>query len=208
MSILNRLASASGRRDEVPNRELAREIVSNGSKRAIGELVENLNNGNKAVQNDCIKVLYEVGELKPILIVPYTSNFLALLAQKNNRLQWGGMIALNCIVKERPGLIYANLPKILEAADTGSVITKDHTLNILMALTAIPKYGGSTFELLREQLLKSSVNQFPMYAERSAAVITEKNKKAFLEVLDLRLETIEKESARKRIEKIQRKLTK
>ncbi len=57
MSVLEKLATALGRRDEVPNQELARDIVRERNAAAVQELVENLANKNKGIQNDCIKTL-------------------------------------------------------------------------------------------------------------------------------------------------------
>ena len=91
MSVLDRLACSLGRNDEVPNQELAAEIAKKGDKQAVKELIENLQNRDKANQNDCIKVLYEVGERNPGLIAPYVSEFLDQLSSKNNRMIWGAM---------------------------------------------------------------------------------------------------------------------
>jgi hypothetical protein len=88
MSVTQKLATSLGRRDEVPNQELARDVAAREDKAAIKELVENLSHKSKDIQNDCIKVLYEVGYEKPKLIAPYLKDFLALLGSKNNRLQW------------------------------------------------------------------------------------------------------------------------
>src|SRR5437870_10778075 len=120
MSIVNKLATSLNRRDEVPNQELAKQIAAKNDKNAVQELIENLNNKSKDIQNDCIKVLYEVGEIKPALISGYIKEFVALLENKNNRLQWGGMAALNKITLEDPKALYAVLPKIIAAADKGS----------------------------------------------------------------------------------------
>ena len=97
MKVLSKIASALNRRDEEPNQELAKEIVETTNKEAVEELVENLTNKNKAIQNDCIKVLYEIGEHQPAMIADHMDSFLALLNSKNNRLQWGAMTALNGI---------------------------------------------------------------------------------------------------------------
>ena len=207
MSILNQLASSLGRRDEVPNQILAKTIVENTDKKAIKELVGNLNHKKNDIQNDCIKVLYEIGESKPELIANYLNDFLALLDSKNNRLQWGGMTALNCISKVDPKGIYDHLPKIMEAADKGSVITRDHAVNILINLSAMPKYANDAFSLLIDQLLNCPTNQLPMYAERAIPVINVKNKKEFIDALNTRLDDIDKESKRKRMEKVMKKLS-
>ena len=67
MSVLNKLATALNRRDEVPNQELAREIVRERNTAGVRELVENLAHQNKGIQGDCIKMLYERTILSLIL---------------------------------------------------------------------------------------------------------------------------------------------
>lgn len=208
MSVINKLASSLHRRDEVPNQELAKQIAKSGDKKAVKELIDNLNNKSKDIQHDCIKVLYEIGETKPALIAGYTKEFIALLDSKNNRLQWGGMIAINTITLENPKEIYNALPKIIRAAEKGSVITKDHAVNILIKLCSVKQYSKNAFSLLNEQILKSPVNQLPMYAERAMVIINDDNKNLFIKTLSSRLNYIEKESKRKRIEKVLKKLSK
>lgn len=199
--IINKLASSLKRRDEAPNLELAKAIADAQDTDSVKELVENLSN-KKAIQNDCIKVLYEIGEQAPKLIAPYIPEFVSQLNSKNNRLQWGAMTALESVTIESPKDIYRALPAILLAADKGSVITKDRAVNILIKLCSFENYAEQTFTLLIEQLLKSPVNQVPMYAERAAPIIHTKNKTTFVETLRSRLDDIEKESKRKRVEKI------
>jgi len=201
MSIVDKLASSLNRKDELPNQELAREIVHSQDKKSVKELVENLSN-KKAIQNDCIKVLYEIGEQEPKLIADYINEFVSQLDSKNNRLQWGAMTALGTITNERPKEIYAALPTILLAADKGSVITTDHAVNILIKLSSIKDYSASAFSLLIEQLLRSPTNQLPMYAERAMPIINERNKKLFIKTLTSRLGDIEKDTKRKRVEKV------
>lgn len=206
MSIIDRLASFQGRRDEVPNQELAKEIVCAKDKQAVQELVDNLSS-KKAIQNDCIKVLYEIGEDTPELIADYVDEFTTCLESKNNRLQWGAMTALSKIALQSPKRIYAILPDILSVAERGSVITKDRAVDILVALCKTDDYAESAFGLLIEQLLKSAVNQLPMYAEKAMTVVDESNKASLINALISRLDDIEKESKRKRVEKVIKKLS-
>jgi hypothetical protein len=56
------------RRDEVPNQQLAKELAETENKAGIKEIAKNLQHKNKSVQSDCLKVLYEIGYLKPDLI--------------------------------------------------------------------------------------------------------------------------------------------
>ncbi len=207
MSIISKLATSLNRRDEVPNQELAKQIAAKNDTKAVKELIDNLLNKKKDIQNDCIKVLYEIGERKPALIAPYTKEFVALLANKNNRLQWGAMAAIDTVVPEDPKLIYGMLPKIIAACNSGSVITRDHGVNILIKLCSVKQYAGAAFPLLIEQMLGSPVNQLPMYAERAMPIINDKNKTAFIKALLSRLGDIEKDTQRKRIEKVMKKFS-
>jgi hypothetical protein len=208
MSIIAQLASSLDRRDEVPNQELAKKIAENNDEGAVQELIENLQHKSAAIQNDCIKVLYEVGERKPVLIAGYAPTFVELLSHKNNRLQWGAMTALYAIVKEYPKPIQENLIKIVAAADSGSVITKDYAVKILISLCAFKTYAKDAFTLLNEQLLSSPTNQLPMYAELAIPVIDDGNKDVFVKTLISRLDDIEKDTKRKRVEKVIAKFSK
>lgn len=208
MSIISELASSLNRRDEVPNQELAAKIAGSKDKAAIRELVENLQAKSKDIQNDCIKVLYEIGAIEPLLITEYAPAFLELLKHKNNRLQWGGMAALDSIVLENPTFIYESIPAILDAVGKGSVITMDGAVNILIKLGGLPAYEENAFVFLMELIQKSPTNQLPMYAERAMPVITTENKAQFISVLSGRLHEIEKESKRKRVEKVISKIQK
>lgn len=206
MSILHKLAVATGNRDEEPNIALAKEIAKKKDNAAVKELAENLTAKNAAIRSDCIKVLYELGAIEPELIAPYEKDFLALLNSKDNRLQWGAMTALGCICTVSPKSIYKSLTKILDAADKGSVITKDHAIRILITLGGQKQYADEAFTLLIDQLKGAAENQLPMYAEQAMGIVTEKNKAVFIKVLQSRLKDIEKESKQKRIEKVIKKL--
>ena len=80
-------------------------------------------------------------------------------------------------------------------------------INILINLTAVQEYSENAFNLLLEQLLKSPANQLPMYAESALPVVKEENKEGFITALRSRLDDIERESKRKRVEKVIKKLT-
>lgn len=206
MSVINKLASSLGKRDEVPNQELAAEIAGKNDKKAVQELVDNLSNKSKDVQSNCIKVLYEIGALKPALIAGHVNSFIELLTNKNNRLQWGAMTALHVITNEKPDAVYNALPTIIAVADKGSVITNDHCVGILIQLAAVKKYAEDAFQLLVERLKICPTNQLPMYAENTLPVINENNKAEFIKTLSARLPEIEKETKRARVEKVIKKL--
>ena len=206
MTILHKLASSLKRRDEVPNQLLAEEIVRTNNRSAVKELVENVNNKNRDIQSDCIKVLYEIGERKPALIVGFAKKFASLLESPNPRLIWGAMTALDTIAGEDPGRVFDLLPKILAGAESGSVIARDHAVGILVKLGSTERYATPCFPLLLEQLKTCPNNQFPMYAEMSARIVTDRNKEAFNRIVEARGRSLEKESQRRRVARILKKV--
>ena len=208
MQAIDRLSSALGRKDEVPNQELAKAITTAKDTAAVTALIENLHNKNKSIQSDCIKVIYEIGAIAPALIAKYDKELLELLENKNNRLQWGTMTALSTIVREKPESIFRHLPKLVAVAEKGSVITRDSLVAILLSLAAVPQYAADAFDLFCEQLMKCPLNQLPMYAENALPVINQANKETFTRILVSRLGDLEKESKIKRLEKVMRKASK
>lgn len=208
MSVIDKLATSLDRRDEVPNQELARDIAAANDKAGVKELIALLDHKSKDIQHDAIKVLYEIGALKPKLISPYAETFMKLLEHKNNRLQWGAMTAISTIVGEDPGTLFRSLPKIVEVANKGSVITRDYAVNILLQFCGMKQYAKDAFPIFLEQLAGSPPNQVPMYAENAAPVIQDNQKAQFIKVLESRLDDIEKDSKKKRVEKVLKKMGK
>lgn len=206
MTVLNKLATALRRRDEVPNQLLAAQIALANDKEAVRELAENLSNRDQRIRSDCIKVLYEIGERNPDLIASHHRAFGELLSTKDNRLVWGAMTALDAITLHEPRSIFRLLPKILATADRGSVITRDHAVGILIKLASFKQYSNKCVPLIIEQLQTCPNNQFPMYAEMSLPVVNGKNMKLFHKAIGNRLETLEKESQKKRISRVLKQL--
>lgn len=207
MAISQQLASSLNRRDEEPNIDLAKKIAGKNDVKATEELIQLLSDKNKNIQSDAIKVLDELTRLKPALASKHTGIFLQLLSSKNNRLQWGAMAVLDNICMVSPATIYQSLPVILDAAEKGSVITRDHAVNILVQLCGKKEWSNNAFVLLKEQLSNCPANQLPMYAENSMAVLTAKQQPEFVQLLSARLQEFEKESKRKRVEKVIKKLS-
>ncbi|HUS02911.1 MAG TPA: hypothetical protein VMY77_14335 [Chitinophagaceae bacterium] len=208
MNVIDKLASSLNRRDEVPNQNLARELADKNNTAAIREILKNLTNKNKNIQSDCIKVLYEIAVLKPRLVSEYLNVFLTLIENPNNRLVWGAMMAIDHITLQKPKEVYNALPKIIAAADKGSVISRDHCVGILIKLSSVKEYAKDAFDLLSEQLKNCPVNQLAMYAENASSVINETTRIAFIKTLQARLKDVEKDSQQKRIEKVIKKLSK
>jgi len=204
MSVLGKLASALGRNDEQPNVELAEALTAKPDVAAVAELAGALAAGPTAVSNDAIKVLYELGERKPELVAPHAKAFLTLLGSKNNRNVWGALQAIETITALQPDAVLAELPKIIAAADKGSVIAKDKAVAILVKLAAAG-YSDKALPILFERLEGAAPNQFPMYAEQAQPVIDAAHRAAFVRLLETRLSGIEASAKRTRVEKVLRR---
>ena len=190
MPALDRIAHFQNRRDEVPNQELARDLAAQQDREGIREIAENLWNKNKNIQADCIKVLYEIGYIDPSLIAGFAEDFLKLLKSRNNRLVWGGMIALSTVAELRADFINGSLDQILKAMDAGSVITVDNAVKTLALAASKDAYRLSIFPHLLEHLRTCRPKDVPQHAEKSLPAVDASNKDEFIAVLDKRMEDL------------------
>lgn len=188
MSVLNRIAFFQNRRDEVPNQELARELAVSEDAAGIREIAENLWNREPNIRSDCLKVLYEIGYLKPALIVPYAGEFLKLLRSRNNRLVWGAMIALSTIAGLAADAIYPHVAEIQRVMAEGSVITVDAGVLTLARLAATgDERRAALLPYLLEHLRTCRPKDVPQHAEKIVGAITPAYRDRFVAVLEARM---------------------
>jgi len=207
MKVIEKLASMQGRKDDIPNQELAREIAQNQDEEAIRVIVQNLENKDKNIQSDCIKVLYEIGYINPQLIQQYVDEFLMLIDSKNNRLVWGGMIALSTIATLKSDRIFEAIDKIYHAIKNGSVITVDNGIKTLARIASVKEeYNREIFPFLIKHLKTCRPKDIPQHAEFISVAVTNHNKSEFLKVLEQRKEIL-KPSQLKRVNKVINSLT-
>jgi len=191
MFIITSLASSLGRRDEVPNQELARALAAKKDKAGIREIAENLWNKDKNIQADCIKVLYEIGYLEPKLVADYAGDFVRLLRSRNNRLVWGGMTALAEVAKANPDAVFKHLDEIKKAKETGSVITVDNAISTLAwTAAANRKYNEAIFPYLLKHLSSCRPKEVPQHSEKTLPAVNSSNKADFIKVLEKRMEDL------------------
>ena len=202
MTVIDQLACSIGRRDEVPNRELARQLAETENQQGIAEIANNLWNKDGAIQADCIKVLYEIGYLKPEIIAPYAADYLKLLNNRNNRLVWGGMIAIATISKVAAETLYPHIESIKKAVDSGSVITRDAGIWALSDIAAAnAAYRAAIFPYLLNHLSTCRPKDVPQHAERVVVAVGAEQKDDFLQVIEKRMKDLSP-SQQKRIKKV------
>ena len=189
MSVLNKIAFYQNRRDEIPNREAAQVLAQTRSRADIREIAEAIWDKEPNVQSDCLKVLYELGYLAPDLIAEYVDDFLKLLKHRNNRMVWGGMIALSTVADLKAAEIFPHIGEIVQVMEKGSVITMDNGIKVL-ALVASQKddYRKAIFPILLDHLKTCRPKEVPQHAEKSLPAVTAGNKSDFIQVLEGRLE--------------------
>ena len=200
------LACKLGRNDEITNIILAEKLCESEDKDGISEIVSGIKSKDLAVVNDCIKVLYEVGQRNPILISSFSDDFIDALSGKNNRLVWGCMTALACIAPVNPEAIYRRLPEIIDAYEKGSVITIDNSISVFAWLCkANEEYQSCVFPILISHLANCRTKEIPQHAERISVCIDSKNKDLFLKALSAR-ESELTDSQKTRLAKLKKKL--
>ena len=191
MSVLEKIAYLQDRRDEVPNQELAKELVYAKNAEGIKEIAGNLFNKNENIQSDCIKVLYEAGYIEPEMIADYAGDFLRLLRSRNNRLVWGAMLALSTIAEIKADAIYENLEIVLKILNEGSVIAVDNAVKVLAAIAAQKdEYNKKIFPCLLEHLGKCRPKEVGQHAESTFSAVNEENRDEFIKVLERREDSL------------------
>ena len=206
MSIINKLASRQGIKSDLPNQQLAKEIVETNNTEGIKEIAENLKNKDRKIQSDCIKVLYEIGYLRPELISEYVHDFLKLLTSKNNRLVWGGMIAVATIAVLKANELFAHRDELYLSMEKGSVITIDNAVKALAKVAAHnEEYNQEIFPCLITHLKTCRPKDLPQHAESVLVAVNLRNKDQYLAVLQERADHMSS-SQLKRIQKLNKKL--
>jgi hypothetical protein len=202
MRVMDRIAYYQNRTDELPNQELAKELVESNNESGIAEIAINLWHGNPTVQSDCIKVLYEIGYLNPQLITPYLEDFLRLLNSKHNRLLWGSMLALSTIAPLEADALYFHRQEIIQVMESGSVITVDNAVKVLAAVAANnPAYNQEIFPVLLHHLEICRAKEVPQHSESTRIAVTPENQAAFVNVLEKRIPELS-ESQLARVKKV------
>jgi hypothetical protein len=184
MSVLHKIAFYQERRDEVPNQELAHALAQTRNPADIRTIAENLQNKESNIQSDCLKVLYELGYIAPDLIAEYVEDFIKLLKHRNNRMVWGGMIALSTIAGLQVDKIFPHLELIKKTLQEGSVITNDAGIKTLAAIAAQKEeYRLQILPYLLVRLANARPADAPRYAENILPAINSADKTEFIILL-------------------------
>lgn len=191
MTALEKIAFFQNRRDETPNKELARTLVEKHDLQGIQEIADNLWNENDHIQKDCLVVLYWVGYQKPELIAQYAQDFLRMLKSRDNRLVWSGMIALSTVAHLCADLLYEQMDEIRQVMRKGSVITVDNAVKVLATVAASNDERRQVlFPELLQHLETCRAQSLAQHAEHILVAVDGTNQEAFVRVLEKRLDDL------------------
>ncbi|EHI99616.1 hypothetical protein CDLVIII_3030 [Clostridium sp. DL-VIII] len=200
--MIEKIAFNLGRNDEELNIDLAIELINLKDLEGIKEIVDGLRNKKEQIANDCIKVLYEIGERNPELIAEYVLDFIELLKSRNNRLVWGGMTAISKITFLKSKEIFENIEIVINAYENGSVITRDNSISVFAELAkADKKYEKPMLKKIVEHLETCRPKEIGQHAERAFICIDEENSKEFVSALLKRRDNLSA-SQKKRVDKL------
>jgi hypothetical protein len=162
--------------------------VRNADKEGIREIADNLDNKNQKIRSDCLNVLYEIGYTRPGLIAPYADKFLELLDDRNNRVVWGGMIALANLAESNSRPIWDKVDSVIKAIDNGTIITLVWGIRTLARVAA-----GNTSRMryvlpkLQKHLQTCSPRDVPTHLEGMLPIINQANWKSLSRIVKSRM---------------------
>lgn len=209
MPIQDQLAFALDRNDQEPNKLVAKGIVDSGGKKDVNELVSFVKARPKQrAQADAILALAYIGELKPELLSEQVDFLVGELNSSINRVIFGSMIGLAHIAHLQRDILFDALPQIIDAMDSGTVVTRDHGYRIMITLYQGNQYAEDMFLLIQEQLMKAPSNQLGQYAERLIEVVNTSHINSLIDTLEERKNDVSNEHHLKRLNKNLKKLYK
>jgi hypothetical protein len=209
MNWISKIAWYRNIRSEIPNQELARELAETGNAVGIKEISEYIYDKNSYISSDCIKVLYEIGYLKPQLIQDYVNIFLNLLESKYNRMVWGGMIALATIAHLKAREIFGEIDLVLLTIKKGTIITEVWGIKTIVKVSLDNNlYKNKLLPFLYENLEKCRPIDLATRVETIFPVIyTSEEKEIFDRIIKLKMEELS-EAQRKKLQTVIRKYSK
>lgn len=184
------------------NKHQILELIENAKEETISFSTKWINSDDKKLQVVATSIIDEYGDFYPEDCVIFYERLLKLVQSKTNRLVWGSLTALETFAQLIPEKFHKNLNIIIDAANNGSVVAKDHAVKIYQKLARFEEYYSDALELILEQIRVCADNQLGQYSERCLEIIKPKDKLQFIESLRLRVASLENNHHIRRINTI------
>ncbi len=205
-SVYPRLGAVLGVRHTKADIALGQDIAARRAQDELDGLVELL--AERDVASSAIKAIYECGYLAPELLVPHLDVFVELVAGRNNRMIWGGMIAVSCAAKAAPEKVWEHRETLEAAWEAGTVITKVSAIHAFAAVAAdSPDRAAALSPLFERVLREADPKQLVQMAEAIVPVAVEDRRGSLLAIATSRREELATDNARKRLDRLVRRQT-
>lgn len=209
MSIQNQLAHSLGRKDQVPNKALAQSIADAEYMSGLNKLIQFIESGPiDRLQMDAMLAIAYVAEQKPQLVVDHVDFLISKLNDPINRVIWGSMIALAHMADLVSDKLFEALPKVIDAMDAGTVVTRDFGFRILVSLYKVEQFCDDVFYIISDQIILAPSNQLGQYVERMIPIVKVDHKKKLIAILEERNVDLTNKHHIKRLNKNLKKLYK
>lgn len=209
MSIQNQLSHSLGVKTQEGNKALAVKIADLEDYDQLNELCQFIEmKPLERLQMDAMLTLAHIAEQNPKMMTGRIDFLLNKLNDPINRVVFGSMIALAHVAHLVLDKLYQELSLVLDAMESGTVVTRDHGFRILVILYREEKYCEDTFCIILEQLTLAPANQLGQYTERMTSVIRQNHKNRFIAILEDRRGELTVGHHIKRLEKNLKKLYK
>jgi len=200
--VRSRLGFAQGRRDTEPDLALGQDLARRQDAASVGALVSLLS--DRAAASGAIKAIYECGYLAPDLLAPHAAVLLGLLASRNNRMVWGGAIALSCVAAAAPDAVWPRRAELMALFPDGSVITRDHVVRAMAHLArSSPARERALAPWLLLALEEVRPVNLPRWAEDVVPVLSGRNRAKAMALVEGRLAELSK-GAQQRVRRLLR----
>lgn len=197
-----RLGAVLGVRDTKADIALGQDIAARGAADELAGLVELLD--EPAVASSAIKAIYECGYLAPTLLAPHLPRFRALLDSRNNRMVWGGMIAIWCVARAEPEAVWAHREHLEAALRNGTVITQMSAVQALCAVAASDTAKAGALQAWFEEVLETIGSKQLLGAAELILPVATERKHLVGSLLD-RGDELTTTAARKRLQRLLRR---
>ena len=205
-NIMEFISTSIDTKEQKPNIDLAIKLATTKDRATISEVVDNLKSKDKTIASDCIKVLYEIGKIEPLLIIDYLDTFLELISSKNNRMVWGAMYAVAQIAPYKIDIVNNNFDKIITAYENGSIITIDSCIAIFAEIAKAEVSNSKiAFDMIIKHLRTCRLKEIPQHSEKAFACVNGSNYKEFEQILLSRFDNMNL-SQQKRVKKVLKKI--
>ena len=199
-----RLGAVLGVRHTQADIALGKDIAARGATDELAGLVELLD--DKKVASSAVKAIYECGFLAPALLVPHLPRFRALMDCGNNRMVWGGTIAIMCVAKAAPQQVWPHRKRLELCLRHGTVITQMSAVHALTSVAASDPAKADALEAWFEEVLETiGSKQLVQCGELILPVARPAYHERLLGTLVERGEELPSDNARKRLQKLVRK---